>query len=146
MTVPLTTSETLKHKINPSADLAEPQTVQVLLYTPGTECFNSISPTRFPSSSLEPASQSQRREDRQASASEPHKSHRVHTVSRFTMRRLSCSLCFLRFSIYSLKSLWSLKSRGITVGEEDVWGFVRRSKGQAGQRRDVFSILSCSRE
>lgn len=36
MTVPLTTSETLKHKINPSVDLAEPQTVQVLLYTPGT--------------------------------------------------------------------------------------------------------------
>lgn len=36
MTVPLTTSETLKHKINPSVDLAEPQTVHVLLYTPGT--------------------------------------------------------------------------------------------------------------
>ncbi|XP_026226830.1 DENN domain-containing protein 3-like isoform X2 [Anabas testudineus] len=30
-----TTSETLKHKINPSLDLAEPQTVHVLLYTPG---------------------------------------------------------------------------------------------------------------
>lgn len=48
-TVPLTTSETLKHKINPSADMAEPQTVHVLLYTPGTagwttchvHCFNS---------------------------------------------------------------------------------------------------------
>nr|XP_020468528.1 DENN domain-containing protein 3-like [Monopterus albus] len=30
-----TTSETLKHKINPSLDLTEPQTVHVLLYTPG---------------------------------------------------------------------------------------------------------------
>uniref|UniRef100_A0A668ASZ0 DENN domain containing 3 n=1 Tax=Myripristis murdjan TaxID=586833 RepID=A0A668ASZ0_9TELE len=36
MMVPKTTSETLKHKINPSLDLAEPQTVHVLLYTPGT--------------------------------------------------------------------------------------------------------------
>ncbi|KAF7657656.1 hypothetical protein LDENG_00023980 [Lucifuga dentata] len=35
MMVPTTTSETLKHKINPSLDLAEPQTVHVLLYTPG---------------------------------------------------------------------------------------------------------------
>ncbi|XP_068592186.1 DENN domain-containing protein 3-like isoform X4 [Cebidichthys violaceus] len=35
MMVPKTTSETLKHKINPSLDLAEPQTVHVLLYTPG---------------------------------------------------------------------------------------------------------------
>uniref|UniRef100_A0A3P8RL27 DENN domain containing 3 n=1 Tax=Amphiprion percula TaxID=161767 RepID=A0A3P8RL27_AMPPE len=35
MMVPKTTSETLKHKINPSRDLAEPQTVHVLLYTPG---------------------------------------------------------------------------------------------------------------
>ncbi|XP_014860230.1 PREDICTED: DENN domain-containing protein 3-like [Poecilia mexicana] len=35
MMVPNTTSETLKHKINPSLDLAEPQTVCVLLYTPG---------------------------------------------------------------------------------------------------------------
>ncbi|MED6257748.1 hypothetical protein ATANTOWER_030759 [Ataeniobius toweri] len=35
MTVPNTTSETLKHKINPSLDLAEPQAVCVLLYTPG---------------------------------------------------------------------------------------------------------------
>uniref|UniRef100_A0A3P9Q2C8 DENN domain containing 3 n=1 Tax=Poecilia reticulata TaxID=8081 RepID=A0A3P9Q2C8_POERE len=35
MIVPNTTSETLKHKINPSLDLAEPQTVCVLLYTPG---------------------------------------------------------------------------------------------------------------
>ncbi|XP_039973997.1 DENN domain-containing protein 3-like isoform X2 [Xiphias gladius] len=35
MMVPKTTSETLKHKINPSQDLAEPQTVHVLLYTPG---------------------------------------------------------------------------------------------------------------
>uniref|UniRef100_M4AJ32 DENN domain containing 3 n=1 Tax=Xiphophorus maculatus TaxID=8083 RepID=M4AJ32_XIPMA len=33
--VPNTTSEALKHKINPSLDLAEPQTVCVLLYTPG---------------------------------------------------------------------------------------------------------------
>lgn len=38
MMVPKTTSETLKHKINPSLDLAEPQTVHVLLYTPGTVC------------------------------------------------------------------------------------------------------------
>uniref|UniRef100_A0A669ESV6 DENN domain containing 3 n=1 Tax=Oreochromis niloticus TaxID=8128 RepID=A0A669ESV6_ORENI len=35
MIVPKTTSETLKHKINPSLDLAEPQTVHVLLYSPG---------------------------------------------------------------------------------------------------------------
>ncbi|XP_071252243.1 DENN domain-containing protein 3-like isoform X2 [Salvelinus alpinus] len=35
MMVPKTTSETLKHKINPSQDLPAPQTVQVLLYTPG---------------------------------------------------------------------------------------------------------------
>ncbi|XP_068995549.1 DENN domain-containing protein 3-like [Embiotoca jacksoni] len=35
MMVSKTTSETLKHKINPSQDLAEPQTVHVLLYTPG---------------------------------------------------------------------------------------------------------------
>uniref|UniRef100_A0A665WJ76 DENN domain-containing protein 3-like n=1 Tax=Echeneis naucrates TaxID=173247 RepID=A0A665WJ76_ECHNA len=37
MMVPKTTSEFLKHKINPSLDLAEPQTVHVLLYTPGDE-------------------------------------------------------------------------------------------------------------
>uniref|UniRef100_A0A3B3ZDS1 UDENN domain-containing protein n=1 Tax=Periophthalmus magnuspinnatus TaxID=409849 RepID=A0A3B3ZDS1_9GOBI len=35
MMVPKVTSETLKHKINPSQDLPEPQTVHVLLYTPG---------------------------------------------------------------------------------------------------------------
>ncbi|KAM6995076.1 DENN domain-containing protein 3-like isoform 2-T3 [Tautogolabrus adspersus] len=35
MMVSKTTSETLKHKINPSLGLAEPQTVHVLLYTPG---------------------------------------------------------------------------------------------------------------
>nr|XP_061789339.1 DENN domain-containing protein 3-like [Nerophis lumbriciformis] len=35
MMVPKTTSETLKHKIYPSSDLSEPQTVHVLLYTPG---------------------------------------------------------------------------------------------------------------
>ncbi|CAB1334759.1 unnamed protein product, partial [Coregonus sp. 'balchen'] len=35
MMVPKTTSEMLKHKINPSLDLPAPQTVQVLLYTPG---------------------------------------------------------------------------------------------------------------
>ncbi|XP_068180590.1 DENN domain-containing protein 3-like [Antennarius striatus] len=35
MMVPKTTTEMLKHKINPSLDLAEPQTVHVLLYTPG---------------------------------------------------------------------------------------------------------------
>ncbi|KAM8869502.1 DENN domain-containing protein 3-like isoform 2-T2 [Spinachia spinachia] len=40
MMVPKMTSETLKHKINPSQDLAEPQTVRALLYTPGqlTSC------------------------------------------------------------------------------------------------------------
>ncbi|XP_067414430.1 DENN domain-containing protein 3 isoform X2 [Emydura macquarii macquarii] len=35
MMVPKTTSETLKHKINPSADETFPQAVDVLLYTPG---------------------------------------------------------------------------------------------------------------
>lgn len=49
MTVPETTSETLKHKINPSVDLAEPQTVHVLLYTPGTVvyCLFLISATFY---------------------------------------------------------------------------------------------------
>lgn len=36
MMVPKTTAETLKHKINPSLELAAPQAVDVLLYTPGT--------------------------------------------------------------------------------------------------------------
>uniref|UniRef100_A0A672F826 DENN domain-containing protein 3-like n=1 Tax=Salarias fasciatus TaxID=181472 RepID=A0A672F826_SALFA len=36
MMVPEATSETLKHKINPSQDLPKPQTVHVLLYTPGS--------------------------------------------------------------------------------------------------------------
>ncbi|XP_015248230.1 PREDICTED: DENN domain-containing protein 3-like [Cyprinodon variegatus] len=35
MMVPTTTAETLKHKINPSVELAAPQAVDVLLYTPG---------------------------------------------------------------------------------------------------------------
>ncbi|XP_051519043.1 DENN domain-containing protein 3-like [Myxocyprinus asiaticus] len=35
MMVPKTTSETLKHKINPSLDLTSPQAVDVLLYMPG---------------------------------------------------------------------------------------------------------------
>ncbi|XP_060752878.1 DENN domain-containing protein 3 isoform X1 [Tachysurus vachellii] len=35
MMVPKTTSETLKHKINPCLDLTSPQAVDVLLYTPG---------------------------------------------------------------------------------------------------------------
>ncbi|KAM8841736.1 DENN domain-containing protein 3 isoform 2-T2 [Spinachia spinachia] len=35
MMVPKTTADTLKHKINPSVELAEPQAVDVLLYTPG---------------------------------------------------------------------------------------------------------------
>ncbi|KAK2830455.1 hypothetical protein Q5P01_018386 [Channa striata] len=35
MMVPKTTAETLKHKINPSLELAAPQAVEVLLYTPG---------------------------------------------------------------------------------------------------------------
>lgn len=38
MTVTETTSETLKHKINPSLNLAEPWNVHVLLYTPGIGC------------------------------------------------------------------------------------------------------------
>ncbi|XP_053743781.1 DENN domain-containing protein 3-like isoform X2 [Synchiropus splendidus] len=42
MMMPKTTSETLKHKINPSLDLAEPQTVHLLLYTPGQlTCLDS---------------------------------------------------------------------------------------------------------
>uniref|UniRef100_A0A3B4TWN3 DENN domain containing 3 n=1 Tax=Seriola dumerili TaxID=41447 RepID=A0A3B4TWN3_SERDU len=44
MMVPKTTSETLKHKINPSLDLAEPQTVHVLLYTPGTIWKGEMNP------------------------------------------------------------------------------------------------------
>uniref|UniRef100_A0A8C9RNE3 DENN domain-containing protein 3 n=1 Tax=Scleropages formosus TaxID=113540 RepID=A0A8C9RNE3_SCLFO len=39
MMVPKTTSETLKHKINPSLDLTSPQAVDVLLYTPGQLSF-----------------------------------------------------------------------------------------------------------
>ncbi|XP_013011581.1 DENN domain-containing protein 3 isoform X1 [Cavia porcellus] len=35
MAVPKTTSETLKHKINPSAGETDPQAIDVLLYTPG---------------------------------------------------------------------------------------------------------------
>lgn len=35
MVVPKTTSETLKHKINPSAGETAPQAIEVLLYTPG---------------------------------------------------------------------------------------------------------------
>ncbi|XP_038567498.1 DENN domain-containing protein 3-like isoform X2 [Micropterus salmoides] len=42
MMMPKTTSETLKHKINPSLDLAEPQTVHVLLYTPGQLTCNDL--------------------------------------------------------------------------------------------------------
>uniref|UniRef100_A0AAQ4RIX9 UDENN domain-containing protein n=1 Tax=Gasterosteus aculeatus aculeatus TaxID=481459 RepID=A0AAQ4RIX9_GASAC len=38
MMVPRTTAETLKHKINPSLELAEPHAVDVLLYTPGKTC------------------------------------------------------------------------------------------------------------
>lgn len=37
MMVPKTTADTLKHKINPSLELAAPQAVDVLLYTPGTQ-------------------------------------------------------------------------------------------------------------
>lgn len=39
MTVTQTTSEMLKHKINPSLNLPEPQNVKVLLYTPGISCY-----------------------------------------------------------------------------------------------------------
>jgi hypothetical protein len=35
MPVPKMTSETLKHKINPSAGETAPQAIDVLLYTPG---------------------------------------------------------------------------------------------------------------
>lgn len=35
MMIPKTTSETLKHKINPSAGETFPQAIDVLLYTPG---------------------------------------------------------------------------------------------------------------
>ncbi|XP_041648482.1 DENN domain-containing protein 3-like isoform X2 [Cheilinus undulatus] len=43
MMVSETTLETLKHKINPSLALAEPQTVHVLLYTPGQlTCSDSM--------------------------------------------------------------------------------------------------------
>lgn len=35
MMVPKTTADTLKHKINPSLELAAPQAIDVLLYTPG---------------------------------------------------------------------------------------------------------------
>ncbi|XP_077363503.1 DENN domain-containing protein 3 [Festucalex cinctus] len=35
MMVPRTTAETLKHKINPCLELAEPRAIDVLLYTPG---------------------------------------------------------------------------------------------------------------
>lgn len=41
MVVPKTTSETLKHKINPSAGETAPRAVDVLLYTPGTG-FSSL--------------------------------------------------------------------------------------------------------
>lgn len=46
MMVPKTTAETLKHKINPSLELAAPQAVDVLLYTPGTNTHTNthISP------------------------------------------------------------------------------------------------------
>lgn len=44
MMVPKTTSETLKHKINPSVELPAPQAVDVLLYTPGThKCYSLFS-------------------------------------------------------------------------------------------------------
>uniref|UniRef100_H2SZ65 DENN domain containing 3 n=1 Tax=Takifugu rubripes TaxID=31033 RepID=H2SZ65_TAKRU len=42
MRVPKATSETLKHKINPSLELAAPQAVDVLLYTPGTRTCCSL--------------------------------------------------------------------------------------------------------
>lgn len=50
MMVPKTTAETLKHKINPSLELAAPQAVDVLLYTPGrythahakTHCYRAV--------------------------------------------------------------------------------------------------------
>uniref|UniRef100_A0A673X5A1 DENN domain-containing protein 3 n=1 Tax=Salmo trutta TaxID=8032 RepID=A0A673X5A1_SALTR len=42
MMVPKTTSETLKHKINPSLDLPAPQTVHVLHYTPGQLSYSEV--------------------------------------------------------------------------------------------------------
>ncbi len=44
MMVPKTTAETLKHKINPSLELAAPQAVDVLLYTPGTNTHTYTAP------------------------------------------------------------------------------------------------------
>ncbi|XP_034466074.1 DENN domain-containing protein 3-like [Hippoglossus hippoglossus] len=48
MMVHETTSETLKHKITPSLDMAEPQTVHVLLYTPGQLTCNGSGIERNP--------------------------------------------------------------------------------------------------
>uniref|UniRef100_A0A6Q2XIN4 UDENN domain-containing protein n=1 Tax=Esox lucius TaxID=8010 RepID=A0A6Q2XIN4_ESOLU len=48
MMVPKTTSEMLKHKINPSLDLPTPQTVHVLLYTPGQLYYSEADATRNP--------------------------------------------------------------------------------------------------
>ncbi|XP_078477925.1 DENN domain-containing protein 3 [Lampetra planeri] len=42
MMVPKTTAETLKHKINPSLELAAPQAVDVLLYMPGTNTHTHL--------------------------------------------------------------------------------------------------------
>ncbi|MGH0129399.1 UNVERIFIED_CONTAM: hypothetical protein FKN15_061804 [Acipenser sinensis] len=49
MMVPKTTSETLKHKINPSAGQTAPQAVDVLLYTPGAgECIMELRKNGMP--------------------------------------------------------------------------------------------------
>lgn len=47
MAVPKTTSETLKHKINPSAGETAPQAVDVLLYTPGKATAPGCDELRF---------------------------------------------------------------------------------------------------
>ena len=46
MMVPKTTAETLKHKINPSLELAAPQAVDVLLYTPGKRHTKTLAHTQ----------------------------------------------------------------------------------------------------
>lgn len=48
MMVPKTTAETLKHKINPSLELAAPQAVDVLLYTPGKDTMTQSQPLEDP--------------------------------------------------------------------------------------------------
>lgn len=48
MMVPKTTADTLKHKINPSLELAAPQAIDVLLYTPGISLQHTHTHTHSP--------------------------------------------------------------------------------------------------